>query len=182
MYAQQYTPDAEVANDLDLNALAEVAAEYEEMHPGVTIEFVDDKFDRYVDTVRTKAAAGELWDVFWAQWAALSGSLTDGVAYDLAPAFSEPNPYAEGFDTWAEAMNEQVIATTRTGEGRVAQHQRRLRPDRLVLQQGPVRAGRHHADADHLGGVRRRLPPAGRAGHRARRVRASTSAGSSGTS
>lgn len=117
MFAQQYTPNAQVANDLDLTALADAAAEYEDLNPGVTIEFVDDQFDNYLETVRTTAAAGELWDVFWGQWAALNGSLPDGIAYDLAPAFEEPNPYAEGFDTWADAMNQQVIATTRSGDG-----------------------------------------------------------------
>lgn len=117
MFAQAYTPNATVANSDDLTALAEAAAAYQQDHPGITIEFVDEKFDTYTDTVRVKAAAGEMWDVYWAQWNALNGSLPRGIAVNLAPAFAEANPYAPEYDTWAEAMNPQVIAATAASEG-----------------------------------------------------------------
>jgi len=117
MFAQEYTPNAEVANSYGLTALQDAADGFAEEHPGVTVEFVDEKFDVYTEQVRVKAAAGELWDVYWGQWAALNGSLPEGIAYDLAPAFEEPNPYAPEYDTWAEAMNPQVIEATRAGSG-----------------------------------------------------------------
>lgn len=116
MFAQQYTPNAQ-DDETPLNALQEAADRYEEMHPGITIEFFDEQIQGYDDVVRANAAAGELWDLFWAQWGSLNGTLPKGIAYDLAPYFEAPNPYIEGNTRWADAMNETVIAETRAPTG-----------------------------------------------------------------
>ncbi|MFB7650547.1 MULTISPECIES: ABC transporter substrate-binding protein [unclassified Streptomyces] len=117
MFAQEYTPHAEVANGTGLDGLRAAADAWEKRHPGVRIRFVDDKFDDYVTTVRVKAAAGELWDVFWGQSVALNGQWPEGIAYDLTPALKQRNPYAPRYKTWAQAMNPQVINATKSGEG-----------------------------------------------------------------
>ncbi|CAN5572892.1 hypothetical protein BH24ACT5_BH24ACT5_04950 [soil metagenome] len=117
MYAQEYTPNAEVANALGLTELQTAADDYTAEHECIDIEFIDDKFQDNITTIRTKAAAGNLFDIFWAQWTSFNGQLPDGVAYDLAPSMAEPSPYAPGFDTWAESMNPRIIAETQAGNG-----------------------------------------------------------------
>ena len=119
MFAQAYTPNSEVASSQKLTALQDVADAYEKDHPGVKIKFADEKFDVYTDTVRVKAAAGELWDVFWGQSAALNGSLPKGIAVNLAPALELPNKYEPDADSWREAMNPEVISATTAGDGSV---------------------------------------------------------------
>lgn len=56
MFAQEYTPNAEVANSYGLTALQDAADGFAEEHPGVTVEFVDEKYDVYTEQVRVKAA------------------------------------------------------------------------------------------------------------------------------
>lgn len=119
MFAQAYTPNSEVATSQQLTALQDVADAYEAENPGIEIEFIDEKFDIYTDAVRVKAAAGELWDVFWGQSAALNGSLPKGIAVNLAPALELPNKYEPDADNWREAMNPEVIAATTAGDGSV---------------------------------------------------------------
>ncbi len=119
MFAQAYTPNSSVATSQKLTALRDVADAYEKDHPGVTIQFADEKFDVYTDAVRVKAAAGELWDVFWGQSAALNGSLPKGIAVNLAPALDVKNKYEPDAATWRDAMNPEVIAATTAGDGSV---------------------------------------------------------------
>lgn len=116
VYAHQYTPNARGAQT-PLRALREAADEYESMHPGVEIEFVDEQFQQYNNVVRVKAAAGELWDVYWAQWSALNNALPAGIAVDLAPYFGEKNPYLPGVSTWQEAMNTTIVNETKASGG-----------------------------------------------------------------
>lgn len=117
MFAQSYTPNAEFANQNDLTALQDAADAWQADHPGVTIEFVDEQFEGYNDIVRARAASGELWDVFWAQWGSLNSTLPEGIAVDLTPYFEQPNPYAPDADTWQEVMNETIISETRSPSG-----------------------------------------------------------------
>lgn len=116
MRAQAYTPNAR-DDESPLSAFQEAADVYEAEHPGITVEFIDEEIADNNNDVRVKAAAGELYDVFWAQWNSLNGALPQGVAVDLAPYFAEPNPYAPDAATWAKAMNPTIIAETAAPSG-----------------------------------------------------------------
>ncbi|WP_168735476.1 ABC transporter substrate-binding protein [Cohnella fermenti] len=119
MYAQSYTPNAKnIAGLKQQTALQDVADEYEAAHPGIKIEFVDEEFKDYTQTVRVKAAAGELFDVFWGQWADLNNTFPKGIAEDLTPYFNQPNPYIPGKATWGEAMNATVVSETKSPDGK----------------------------------------------------------------
>jgi len=120
MYAQAYTPDAKNITGLkkDQHMLRAIADEYEKTHPGITISFVDEEFKDYTQTVRVKAAAGELFDIFWGQWAELNGNLPKGIAEDLTEYFNKPNPYIKDKATWLEAMNQTVVNETVSPEGK----------------------------------------------------------------
>lgn len=117
MYAQAYTPNATIANKNNLKQLQAAADAWQASHPGVTIQFVDEEFQGYNDVVRAKAAAGELWDVFWAQWSSLNNGLPEGIAVDLAPYFEQPNPYATDAAAWKNVMNETIINETKAPGG-----------------------------------------------------------------
>jgi len=117
MVAQEYTPNAKTANTLNLKELQKAADAYKQKYPCRTVSFVDDKFQDNITTIRTKAAAGDLFDIFWAQWTSFQGQLPSGVALNLSPAMGAPSPYAPEAKTWADSMNAQIIADTRTGNG-----------------------------------------------------------------
>ncbi len=112
MYAQRYTPDSNGAKT-PLKAFRAVADEYESLHPGLKIQFVDQKFQDYNEVVRTKAAQGELWDVFWAQWESFNnGRLPAGIAQNLTPYFKQKNPYVPDGQNWDFVMNSNTIKET----------------------------------------------------------------------
>ncbi|MBD2843944.1 carbohydrate ABC transporter substrate-binding protein [Paenibacillus sp. IB182496] len=114
MYAQAYTPNAKNISGIqaEQKMLATLAEAYEAEHPGIDIQFVDEEFKDYTQTVRVKAAAGEMFDVFWGQWADLNGTLPKGIAVDLTPYLNAPNPYLPDQDKWVDAMNETVVNET----------------------------------------------------------------------
>lgn len=116
MYAQTYTPYAHNQQP-PLTAFRKVADEYERLHPGIRIQFIDEEFPQYNDTLRLKATNGELWDVFWAQWAVLNGEVAMNVAVDLAPYFREKNPYIPDAPSWQAAMNQAVLDVTTAPNG-----------------------------------------------------------------
>ncbi|GLX68603.1 ABC transporter substrate-binding protein [Paenibacillus glycanilyticus] len=120
MYAQAYTPNAKNITGIksDQHQLRTIADEYEKLHPGIKINFVDEEFKDYTQTVRVKAAAGELFDVFWAQWMDLNGTLPKGIAEDLTEYFNKPNPYIADKATWQEAMNTTVVSETASPDGK----------------------------------------------------------------
>ena len=119
MYAQVYTPNSKnIAGLKNQTQLREVADEYEAAHPGIKIEFIDEEFKDYTQTVRVKAAAGEMFDVFWGQWAELNNTFPKGIAEDLTEYFDKPNPYITDKPTWREAMNLTVVSETRSPDGK----------------------------------------------------------------
>ncbi|MFC3801098.1 ABC transporter substrate-binding protein [Cohnella sp. GCM10012308] len=119
IYAQVYTPNSKnIAGLKQQTALQDVAGEYEAAHPGIKIAFVDEEFKDYTQTVRVKAAAGELFDVYWGQWGDLNSTFPKGIAEDLTPYFSQPNPYIPGKATWGEAMNATVVNETKSPDGK----------------------------------------------------------------
>jgi raffinose/stachyose/melibiose transport system substrate-binding protein len=117
MFAQAYTPNSKLPDAVQLKAFQEVADEYQKTHPGVTIKFFDEDMPEYLQTVRVKAAGGELWDVFWGQVNELNGTLPRGIARDLAGDFAKPNPYIADVATWQDAMNKMVLAITSDPSG-----------------------------------------------------------------
>jgi len=119
MYAQVYTPNSKnIAGLKTQTALQDVADAYEAANPGIKIQFIDEEFKDYTQTVRVKAAAGEMFDVFWGQWAELNNTFPKGIAEDLTPYFDKPNPHIPNKATWREAMNTTVISETGSPDGK----------------------------------------------------------------
>ncbi|UVI31062.1 ABC transporter substrate-binding protein [Paenibacillus spongiae] len=120
MYAQVYTPNSKNITGLkDQQMLQTVADEYEKTHPGIKIEFVDEEYKDYTQTIRVKAAAGELFDVFWGQWEELNNTFPKGIAEDLTEYLNKPNPYIADKPAWKDAMNETVVNETVSPDGKI---------------------------------------------------------------
>jgi len=117
MYAHDYTPNSKVENSDNLTAFQQVASAYEKAHPGITINFADEKFTDPAQTYRVKAAAGELYDAWWGQWQELNSTLPRGIAVDLTPYYKQKNPYISGNNAWQNAMNATVVAETQAPDG-----------------------------------------------------------------
>lgn len=111
-YAQAYTPNSQLEGATILQEFQNVANEYQQAHPGITIEFIDEEFPDYAQTIRVQSAGGELPDIFWAQWGSLNGTFPKGIARDLTADFGQPNPYIQGNTAWREAMNPTVLGST----------------------------------------------------------------------
>jgi raffinose/stachyose/melibiose transport system substrate-binding protein len=121
MYAQAYTPDARNQNNgfPTLHAFQQVASRYEKLHPGVTIQFIDQNYQANLEQViRAKAAAGQMFDVYWEQNGNLNTAvLPKGIAVDLNQYFDQPNPYISGNKRWRDAMNPRVLSVTAAPDG-----------------------------------------------------------------
>ncbi len=116
IFAQGLTP----TQKNNLKAMREVADQYQSQHPGIKIQFEpSDYFPEYGQVVRAKAAAGELWDVFWAQWTDLNGDFPTGIAVDLKPYFAQKNPYIPSSPTWGAAMNQTVLGMSTAPNGAI---------------------------------------------------------------
>lgn len=111
-FAQAYTPNSKLPDANQLKAFQEIADQYQQDHPGITIKFIDEQFDNYLQTVRVKSAGKEIWDIYWAQVNDLNGTLPKGIARDLQDDFAKPDPYIEGNKAWKDAMNQTVLAST----------------------------------------------------------------------
>ena len=112
MYVQEYTPNWPDAAK-PLKAFQKIADEYQRTYPGITIKFSTTPVPDNDTMIRLKAAAGELFDIYWAQAASLNSTLPKGVAADLAPVFAQPNPYIPGNKAWQDVMNKTQLAEQR---------------------------------------------------------------------
>ena len=118
MYVQDYTPNVAGAKR-PLKAFQQIADEYAKKYPGISVTFSKTPVPDNDTMVRVKAAAGELFDVYWAQAASLNSTLPRGVAVDLAPVLKQPNPYIPGNKAWQDALNKRVLAETAAPSGAV---------------------------------------------------------------
>ncbi len=118
MYAQHYTPNAR-EKDPKLQAFRQIADEYQAAHPGITIEFIDlGEAPGYDDTVRTRAAGGEMYDIFWASYNNLNTTYPEGIAVDLEPYLDQPNPSMDG-KPWRDAFNPTILSETADTDGKI---------------------------------------------------------------
>ncbi len=118
MYVQDYTPNWPGVKR-PLKVFQQIADSYQKANPGVKIKFSTTPVPDNDTNVRVKAAAGELFDIYWAQAASLNSTLPKGVATDLAPYFKQPNPYIPGNKAWQDVMNKTVLAESAAPGGAI---------------------------------------------------------------
>ncbi|WP_027480878.1 ABC transporter substrate-binding protein [Deinococcus pimensis] len=120
MYVQEYTPNwPGVKKESQLKVFQSIADEYQKKYPGMKIRFSTVPVPDNDTNIRVKAAAGELFDIYWAQAASLNSTLPKNVALDLSKAFDQPNPYIPGNKAWKDVMSPSVLAESRAPNGAV---------------------------------------------------------------
>lgn len=118
MSAADYTPNFP-GQAKPLKVFQQIASEYEKKYPGIKIKFHTEPIPDTNTMIRVKAAAGDLFDIYWAQAYSLNSTLPKGVATDLAPYFRQPNPYIPGNKAWQDAMDKAQLAESRSASGAV---------------------------------------------------------------
>lgn len=113
MYADQYGPSAKVKT----TKLTELAKQYEQSLPGITIKFIQVPAGSNYDTwVRTKAAGGQLPDILYGLYSDINSSIAKGVFVKLNPFLNQPDPYVSG-KTWLQDLNPRIMSETAASDG-----------------------------------------------------------------
>lgn len=123
MFAQAYTPAAPgvklLKNEAHLTELYTLAKQFEHMYPGIKIHFVNPSFQDSNQQVETKAAGGTMYDIYFNQYENWNTVFPQGIVYNLAPYFQQPNPYIPGNKHWQSVMNPHIVAETRAPGGQI---------------------------------------------------------------
>ena len=123
MFAQSYTPIAPGVklpkNSPRLTALETLARQFGRLYPGIHIHFVNPTFQDTNQQVETKAAGGTMYDVYFNQYENWNTVFPQGIVYNLAPYFRQPDPYIAGNKHWASVMNPKIVAETRAPGGQI---------------------------------------------------------------
>ena len=103
----------------DLENVAAAKEEWEKLHPGITIEFIDMMNNSdYTTWLKTKMAGGMAPDIFWAQWSVVdAGIYPNGCAVSLNEYMEKPNIYVEGNEKWADLFYPSLYARTSGATG-----------------------------------------------------------------
>ena len=117
-FAKEYTPaEPNEINPNPPHKLREYADEYEKEHPGVTIKFVELPGDVVMNEyIRTQAAAKQLPDITFINYAAVGSQLPKEMFTNLAPYYEKEDPYVEG-KKWGDTFNDAVLQMTQNGDG-----------------------------------------------------------------
>lgn len=116
MAAQAYTPAVEGVRlepgSAELKAFGEIAAEFQELYPGISIKFLGAEYNTDASAMTTQAAGGQLPDVWWQQHPIVNSSFPEGVAENLFPYMQEANPFIDGNTAWMDAYSEEIFNMT----------------------------------------------------------------------
>lgn len=95
-FAQAYTPVTPTPTQPHpLAYLNRIIAQYEQLHPGITIQLVPPAqvTGNYVTWLRTQIAGAQAPDIFWAQWSTVDSDLPHSTVLALDPWMANPDPY-----------------------------------------------------------------------------------------
>ena len=114
MYAQALTPvEQSETNPRAITGFKTVAEQWEAMHPGITIEFLDQVASGtdYLTWLKTKMAGAQAPDIFWQHASNINGgAIPQGANIDLGEALQMPNKYVEGNEHWIDLFPASVNA------------------------------------------------------------------------
>ncbi len=125
VYAQDYTPgvNRSFAALPPLKEFSVLAEKYHELHPNVTLEFVElptmKSEEEYQSWVVTQTLAGTIPEIVYAQATSLEAYAKNDWFVDLYPYLSQPNPYVAGNEHWMDLFGEKLISTRRAAGGQL---------------------------------------------------------------
>jgi ABC-type glycerol-3-phosphate transport system substrate-binding protein len=123
-YAQAYTPIEPTANTPNPpRYLNRIIAEYERLHPNITITLVPPLApgSDYITWVRTQAAGAQLPDIVWLQASQVNNQLPRGMFEPLTEFLNQGNPYIPagqpGHDRWLDSFAGFVMEFVQADDG-----------------------------------------------------------------
>jgi ABC-type glycerol-3-phosphate transport system substrate-binding protein len=97
----------------DNAGLAQVTAQYEKAHPGVTVQWLPTNTSSITAanaTVESEASGGAAPDLVWEQYGPVtSGSIPAGILQNIKPYLEKPNPYVPGNKSWLSLFPASVV-------------------------------------------------------------------------
>ncbi len=120
-YLQGLTPRERTADDaVDPPKYANtLKAQYEEAHPGVTIEFVPNLAQGYEEWLVTQMSGGTSPEIVWYQRGYISRDYNKGWFVNLDPYLAEPDTYVPDNKTWKEIFQPPVIESGKAPDGHI---------------------------------------------------------------
>lgn len=124
VFPERFTPGVDRAIETlpPLTAFAEIAEEYEALHPDVNIEFYNypgdaSNSEEYLSWLTTQSIAGSLPELVFAHATELEAFSENDWFVDLMPYLEQPNPYVEGNERWIDLFGEEIISTRQASSG-----------------------------------------------------------------
>lgn len=121
MYAQGLTPRSRLETDRwdPPQKFLEVEKAYEEAHPGVDIEFLEEIGTGYEEWLVTQMSGGTAPEIVWYQRGYIARDYEKGWFVNLDPYLAQPNPYIDGNTQWKDAFQGPVIASGTAPDGHI---------------------------------------------------------------
>ena len=120
-YLQGLTPRERTADDTyDPPKYADtLKQQYEDAHPGVTIEFVPNLPQGYDEWLVTQMTGGTSPEIVWYQRGYISRDYQKGWFVNIDPYLGQPNPYIDGSKTWKEEFQGPCIESGKAPDGHI---------------------------------------------------------------
>lgn len=121
MYAQGLTPRKRLETDRwdPPQQMGVVKTAYEEAHPDVTIELVEELPQGYDEWLVTQMSGGTSPEIVWYQRGFIARDYEKGWFVNLDPYLDQPNGYIDGNTKWKDAFQGPVIASGTAPDGHI---------------------------------------------------------------
>ncbi len=121
MYAQALTPRERLETDRwdPPKKMNDLKKEYEEAHPGITVELVPELQTGYEEWLVTQMSGGISPEIVWYQRGYIARDYKKNWFVNLDPYLAEPDPYVSGNKVWKEIFQGPVIASGTAPDGHI---------------------------------------------------------------
>ena len=121
MYAQGLTPKKRLETDRwdPVKAMWDMETAYEEAHPDVDIQFLDEITTGYEEWLVTQMTGGTSPEIVWYQRGFIARDYEKGWFVNLDPYLEQPNAYIDGNTRWKDAFQGPVIASGTAPDGHI---------------------------------------------------------------
>lgn len=120
VFAQAYTPDIVTGdNPLPLRQFSRLAREWEKMHPGVKVRFINQPPGDYRVWMITQLKGGTAPDVMWTQADWANEDQKYGWFIQLDPYLNRRNPYTSSSKPWIDHFYEDATNARRAPDGKL---------------------------------------------------------------
>lgn len=121
MYAQGLTPRKRLETDRwdPPQKMLEMKKGYEDAHPDVEIQFVEEIPQGYDEWLVTQMSGGTSPEIVWYQRGFIARDYEKGWFVNLDPYLDQPNSYIDGNKKWKDAFQGPVIASGTAPDGHI---------------------------------------------------------------